>query len=116
MYRHRGVTFNISGRAWDVIAASTLYGDPASYAAGDRNVAEASTSLRQADGRVCGRGRTYEVNTSPAAAKVIQEYCQTTGDSKIASGGGGKDLAVKLDGDALLVVADRIYWRLRELS
>jgi len=106
--RRRTVTFNISGTAMDVIVGSSMYEEPES----DPLSQEVAEALRYADEGVRGRGRTYEVVTTPDAAVVIMEYCQTVGGSLKGTG----DPDNQRDSTALLIAADRIYWKLKELA
>lgn len=105
----RTITFQISGRAMDVISGSSMYEQPDLSDPLEREVAEA---LRYADEGVRGKGRTYTVTTTPDAATVIMEYCQTVGGMTK----GSSDPDNRRDGSALLIVADRIFWKLKELA
>lgn len=105
------VTFNINGRAMSVIERSPLYRDDPGPAT-DPVHREATEALRYADVGTRGKGKTYEVTCSPVAATVIMDFCLTTGNLLRVSGEQEK----KRDGDALLVAADRAYWKLRELQ
>ncbi|MFD7157921.1 hypothetical protein ACXJJ3_08910 [Kribbella sp. WER1] len=106
------VTFNINGLAWKVIEGSALYKEPDLYARGDEDAKEACEALHYADVGVRGRGKTYEIATTVAAATVIMEYCRNTGNTFKTSG----NLQTRRDGEALLVAADRIYYKIREVN
>lgn len=109
----RTVTFNISGQAMNVIMGSDLYEHPEQYdPTGCVEVREAAEALRYGDVTRRGRGVTHEITATPAAAAVILNYCQTVGATFRAQ----EDLGTRRDGDALLLVADRIMWRLKELA
>ncbi|MFF1820363.1 hypothetical protein ACFVWG_23865 [Kribbella sp. NPDC058245] len=106
------VKFNIGGQAMAVIEGSSLYEDPDTYDRSNLATRQASEALRAAEVRKLGRGTTYLVETTQAAAMVIMDYCRTSGEIFR----GSDVLAIKRDGDALLVVADRIAGRLTEMS
>lgn len=108
----RTVTFNISAQAMQVIADSDLFKHPARYNPGCQDTKEASEALRYPDVIRRGQGHTNIVVMSPGAARIVMEYCDTSGRTLKLD----RDLAVRTDGNALLVVADRIMWKLKELS
>lgn len=109
MPRRVTVTANINGQAFAVIEGSSLYEEPDLT---DPIAKEACEALRFADVGVRGRGKTYEITCSPEAATMIMDYCRKTGELFKS----GADLATRRDGDALLLAADRIYYKLREVN
>lgn len=112
MPRPLTIRFNISGQAMNVITGSDLFKHPDRYDPGCQYAKEAAEALRYTDVIRRGRGKTHEVVMSPEAANVIQSYCDTTGKLLKTQA----ELADRRDGDALLLVADRIMWKLRELA
>ncbi len=99
------VTFLMSGTVMTQIQGSELYLNPAKYDPGDPATVLACRALHLTKDRRHGKGgRSHEVTCSPAAARVIQEYCEDVGTAFA----GQMDTDVRADGRALLKVADRI--------
>lgn len=107
--RQRTVTFQVSGAAMDIIANSAIFKQ---HHSSDPLVREVALGLREAEEGIRGVGRTYTVWTSIQAAKVIMDFCTAVGRELKAE----PEKQRKVSGQALLIVADRIYWKLKEMG
>jgi hypothetical protein len=94
----------ISGEAMLMIDGSELSNSPEKYDGGSIGAQDAFNSLRTTKARKAGKGWTYEVETSEAGARCIEDYCRTVGETFT----GEPDPETRATGRALLKVADNI--------
>lgn len=101
----------ISGTAMSTIEGSDLYQRPERYTATtDPDHADAvrcGNALQHVYARRAGSGWTHTVELDHGAARILEDYCRTVGET-FAS-----EPETRADGRALLVVADRIAAQLR---
>lgn len=102
------LTVRISGVAMSTIEGSSLYQEPEVYVLEtdpDRPAAlRCGSALQSAYARRAGKGWTHTVELDPDAARILEGYCRTVGETFA----GEAEPDIRADGRALLVVADRI--------
>lgn len=102
------LSVRISGVAMSTIEGSSLYQEPENYAARTDpdypDALRAGAALQSADRRRAGRGWSYVAELDPDAARVVEGYCRTVGETFAND----SEPDTRAEGRALLVVADRI--------
>jgi hypothetical protein len=98
------ITLRISSEAMGVIEGSAVSSDPVAYDGGSQEARDAAEGLSGATRKKFGRGHTYEVETTPAGAECIADYCEVVGETYA----GEADAGTRREGRALLTAARRI--------
>jgi hypothetical protein len=98
------ITLKISSEAMSTIEGSAISNDPVAYDGGSQEARDAEAGLRFATKKKFGRGFTYLVETTPAGAECIADYCEVVGETFA----GGSEADTRREGRALLTAARRI--------
>lgn len=111
-HHDRPLVVRISGVAMSTIEGSSLHQEPDKYVLQsdpDYPAAlRAGSALQSAYGRRAGKGWTYTVELDADAARILEDYCRTVGETFA----GESEADIRAEGRALLVVADRIVRQL----
>ncbi len=102
------LTVRISGVAMSTIQGSSLYQQPETYASpADADYDDAlrcGVALQHVAARRSGKGWTHTVELDHGAARILEGYCRTVGETFASE----SEPDIRAEGRALLVVADRI--------